>query len=118
MLSFLGTDRLTLLTLLVLLILLVLLVLLVLVVQLVLLLMFHLVHLHQLVPELLEHILDPHRGDRIDGDRELVEHQQVRLLRQGSSDGQPLLLPTREPASQRIEPVLARAPERLAPKDT
>ncbi|HMW55244.1 MAG: hypothetical protein NOF05_15875 [Candidatus Accumulibacter phosphatis] len=41
--------------------------------------------------QLLENVLNAHRGDRIDGDRELVEQH----LRQRAGDRQVLLLTTR-----------------------
>jgi hypothetical protein len=55
-----------------------------------------------LLAQLLEHVLDAHGGDRIDGDGELVQAQDVRLVRQGRGDGQPLLLPARELGAQAV----------------
>ena len=43
--------------------------------------------------QLLQDVLDAHRGHRVDRDRELVEQQKIRLLGQGPGNRQTLLLP-------------------------
>ena len=51
--------------------------------------------------QFLEHILDAHGGDRIDRDGELVEHQQLGILRQRPRNGQALLLAAGQQAAER-----------------
>jgi hypothetical protein len=64
--------------------------------------------------QLLENVLDAHRGNRIDSDRELVEHQQIRFLRQRSGDRQALLLTTRQQAAEGVQAILDFVPESRA----
>ena len=62
--------------------------------------------------QFLEHILDAHGGDRIDGDGELVEAEDLRLVREGAGDGQALLLAAGELGAEAVEAVLDFVPER------
>ena len=64
--------------------------------------------------EILQHILDAHRGHRIDGDGELVEQQQGGFLREGARDGESLLLSAAEQAAQRVQAILDLVPQRRA----
>ena len=73
-------------------------------------------HDGELRAQLLEHVLDAHGGHRIDRDRELVEQQEVGILRQCARDGEALLLAAREQASERSQAVLHLVPQRGAPQ--
>ena len=66
--------------------------------------------------QLLEHVLDAHRGHRVDGDGELVEAEDLRLMGQRACDGQPLLLPAGESRAQAAEPVLDLVPQGRLPQ--
>ena len=68
----------------------------------------------QLFLEILQHILDAHRGHWIDGDGELVEQQQLWFLREGARDGESLLLSAAEQAAQRVQAILDLVPQRRA----
>ena len=62
--------------------------------------------------QFLEHVLDPHRGDRVDGDRELVQAQDLGLVRERAGDREPLLLAAGELGAEAVEAVLHLVPER------
>ena len=61
--------------------------------------------------QFLEHILDAHGGDRVDGDGELVQAENLRLVRQGAGDGQALLLAAGELGAQAVQAVFDLVPE-------
>ena len=63
-------------------------------------------------PQLLEHVLDPHRRHGVDGDGELVEAEDLGLVGQGAGDGEPLLLPAGERRAEAVEAVLHLVPQR------
>src|SRR6185369_17504218 len=56
--------------------------------------------------ELLDDLLDAHRRDRIDGDRELVEAKDLGLERQRARDRESLLLAARKARAEVAQPVL------------
>ena len=62
--------------------------------------------------QLFEHGLDAHGGDRVNGDGELVEAKDLRLVREGASDGQALLLAAGELGAEAVETVLHLVPKR------
>ena len=62
-----------------------------------------------------EHVLDLHRRDRIDGDGELVEAEQLRPERECSGQREPLLLAAGQPGAEDVQAILDLVPEhRLA----
>ena len=62
--------------------------------------------------QLLEHVLDAHGGDRVDGDGELVEAEDLGLVREGAGDGEALLLAAGERGAEAVEAVLHLVPQR------
>ncbi len=70
--------------------------------------------------ELTQDVLDAHGGDGVDGDGELVEAEDLGLVREGPGDGEALLLPAREGRAEAREAVLDLVPQgglRQAPLD-
>jgi hypothetical protein len=62
--------------------------------------------------QFLEHVLDAHGGDGVDGDGELVQAEDLRLVGQRARDGQALLLAAGQPGAQRVQAVLDLVPQR------
>ena len=63
-------------------------------------------------PQFLEHVLDAHRGHRVNGDGELVEAEDLGLVRKGAGDGQALLLAAGKLGAEAVEAVLHFVPQR------
>ena len=73
-------------------------------------------HDGELVLEPTQDLLDAHGGDRVHGDGELVEQQQLGVLRQRPGDGQSLLLATGQQATEGVQPILDLVPQSSAPQ--
>src|SRR5437867_1698286 len=63
-------------------------------------------------PQLLQDVFDAHGRHRVDGDREFVQAEHLRLVRERPRDGEALLLPARQLGAQAVQPVLHFVPER------
>ena len=73
-------------------------------------------HDRHFLPQLQQDVFDLHRRNRIDGDRELVQAEDLRAVGKGAGQRQPLLLPAGKPRAQQVQTVADLVPEHRLPE--